>query len=180
MRTACLSHSFPKPRLRENSTAFTSFQKDPSLVEHWEVQSSVELHILNNNKKRWSQPYSYSSFTRWPYKLLMVDKHLPTTQPPHNIKLIFPEFSRAGAENSNDYDSCCCQLRKKRQSHPLFIMQHLVAPLHSGLFSDTVTEKIRILCSCEMDFSLHAKWQDLKLFSLYAHTRSQHNHWSMF
>lgn len=42
-------------------------------------------------------------------------------------------------------------VEKKRQSHPLFIMQHLVAPVHSGLFSDTVTEKTGILCSCKMD-----------------------------
>lgn len=44
--------------------------------------------------------------------------------------------------------------QKDQESHPLFITQHLVAALHSGLFSDTVSGETGIWSSSTMDFSL--------------------------
>lgn len=89
-----------------------------------------------------------------PLQIIDSDEQISTTYPLYIIALIFLGYSHPGAENSNDYDSCCCQLRKKRESHPLFITQHLVAAMHSGLFSDTVSGEIGIWSSSPMDFSL--------------------------
>lgn len=68
-----------------------------------------------------------------------------------NIKLIFLGFL---IQVQGTVMIMTAVVEKKGESHPLFIMQHLVAALHSGLFSDTVSGEIGIWPSPTMDFSL--------------------------
>lgn len=118
------------------------------LLQHWNQRLLLFLPLSLNHKH-----FHQSGFICWLYKFQMVAKQIPATYPLYNIEFIFLG-SLVQVQRTVMIMTAVVVSWEKRESHPLFITQRLVATLHSGLFSDTVSGEIGIWFSSTMDFSL--------------------------